>query len=169
MGLSNTSISLNVSGILTKALDLGEGQAPFPLSAVLNLLSGTGAGQADLVFADQRTLNASANENLDFAGGLTDAFGASITMARLKALIVYAAPGNTNDVNVIRPASNGVPWALAAGDGVNVAPNEFKVLVCRGDATGIVVTAGTGDLINFANSGAGTPVTYTVIAIGASA
>ena len=170
MPLSNTRIAVEVSGILTKALDLAEGSAPFPLTAALALLNGVGAGQADQVFADTRTLGISASEDLDIAtgGGLLNAFGDAIAMARMKVLIVAAAAGNTNNVEVSRPATNGVPWAVAAGDALAIAPGEFKVLVARGDATGIVVTAATADLIHFLNTGAGTSVTYTVIIIGCS-
>jgi hypothetical protein len=171
MSLINTRVSVEVSGTLVKATDLGQLEAPFPLTVAMSFLNGTGAGQADQVYFKTRTLAASANEDLDVAtgGGLTDAAGTAIAMARIKALVVYAAPSNTNNVNVTRPASNGVPWALAAGDGVGVAPGECKVLVARNDATAIAVTAATADLISFANSAAGSAVTYTVVIIGSSA
>jgi len=120
-----------------------------------------------VIFTDTRTLTASATENLDFAGTLTDAYGATVTMARLKALIVVAATGNTNDVQISRPAANGVPLFLAASDAIPVRPGGLFAWACA-DATAIVVTAGTGDLVTITNSAGTTSVTYTVIAIGAS-
>lgn len=126
---------------------------------------GTGANQAKDWFHDQRTLTASATENLDLAAGLTDPFGASITFTKVRAIIVVAAVGNTNDVQVTRPAANGVPIFLAAGDGVPVVPGGVFIFIAP-NANGIAVTAGTGDLLTFTNSAGGTSVTYDVFILG---
>lgn len=168
MALGNTSVSVSVTSNQSKSLDLGDANFPISLTQAVALLSGTGAGQADLIFTDTRAVTASSNESLDLAGSLTDAYGATITFARIKAVIVAAATGNTNDVQVSRPASNSVPLFLAASDGIAVRPGGLFAWACS-DATGVVVTASTGDLLNFANSSSGTSVTYTVIIIGASA
>lgn len=168
MASSLTSkLSITVSGQQVNPLDLGSVGLPFTDSLVLTLASGTGANQADRLFTDQRTLAASATEDLDLAGVLTDPFGATITMAKIKAIIIKAAAGNANDVQLTRPASNGVPLFLAAADGIAVKPGGAFVWCCPG--TGITVTPATGDLLTVTNSGAGTPVTYDVIIIGTSA
>ena len=165
----NANITINLEGLLQSVLALGTADYKLQGSYLNRLLEGVAAGQIDRWYHAQRTIAASSNEDLDFSGSLLNPLGNTAVMARMKFLLVAAAAGNTNNVNVTRPASNGVPWALAAGDGVAVAPGETKVLINRIDATGIVVTAGTGDLINFANSGAGTPVTYDILALGCSA
>lgn len=169
MSLGTTRVAVEVSSSHIKSLDLGDATFPIALTQAITLLNGTGAGQADLIFTDTRTLSASASESLDLAGSLTDAYGATMTFARIKAVIVAAASGNTNDVQVTRPASNGVPLFLAAGDGLPVRPGGFIVPLACTDATAIPVTAGTGDLLTFTNSAGSTSVTYTVIIIGASA
>jgi hypothetical protein len=89
----------------TKALDLGT--ASFDLTELVDfgLTSGTGAGAADLMFTDTRTLAASGTENLDLAGSLTDAFGATLTFVELRAVVIKASPGNTNNVEVTTPAA----------------------------------------------------------------
>lgn len=161
------NIQLSVTGNHVNALDLGNVTFPFSASLALALLSGTGASQADMAWTDTRTLGASATEDLDLAGSLVDAFGATITFAKLKAIIVLADSGNTNDVQVTRPASNGVPIFIAAGDGVNVKPGGMFALAWPG--TGVTVTAATGDLITITNSAGTTGVTYKVIFIGTSA
>lgn len=168
MALGNTSISVSVTSNQVKSLDLGDANFPIALTQAIALLNGTGAGQADLIFTDSRTLSASGTENLDLAGSLTDAYGATITFARIKAVLIVAASGNTNDVQVTRPASNGVPIFMAAGDGIALKPNAV-FLWAASDATGVAVTAGTGDLLTITNSAGTTGVTYTVIIIGASA
>jgi hypothetical protein len=163
-------LAVSAFGELTQTLDLGTGKAAQSLSRSMSLSSGTGAGKADRIFSDRRTLAASATEDLDLAGVLLDAFGAAITFARIKGLIIAAAAGNSNNVVVGAAASN--PWAtlLGATHTLTLRPGAF-VAVGTGvaDATGYAVTAGTGDLLKVANSGAGTSVTYDVHIIGASA
>jgi Ca2+-binding RTX toxin-like protein len=164
-----SKITLDIVSTLTKVLDLATGKTPLNRRAEYSWESGTGADQADLVFHDQRTLAASATENIDLAGGLTDAYGATITFARIKALIVIAAAGNTNDVQVGGAASNAwATWVANSSDIVTVKPDGILALVSP-SATGYVVTAGTGDILKIVNSGAGTGVTYDIVLIGSSA
>ncbi len=133
-----------------------------------NLASGVGANQADKLFTDQRTLAASGTENLDLAGSLVDAFGATLTFVKLKLLAIFAAGGNTNTVDVTRPATNGVPLFNAASGGLSVRPGGAFIWFSP-DLTGVAVTAGTGDLITVTNGGAGTSITYDVFIVGTSA
>lgn len=163
-----TRLNIDLAATYTKVLDLVTGSAPLTYTDRIDLATGTGANQADLVFSDTRTLTASGTEDLDLAGGLTDIYGATLTFARIKLLLVHAASGNTNNVNVTRPASNGVPLFLAAGDGIPVRP-DGNFLWIAPDATGVAVTAGTGDLITVTNSAGSTSVSYDVVVIGASA
>jgi len=163
-----STLSLAISATLAEALDLSDRSNPTNYRKSWSLASGTGANQADKIFHDQRTLAASATEDLDLAGVLTDVFGAALTFARIKAVLIHALPTNTNNVNVTRPATNGVPLFLAAGDGIPVRPGGAFCWISP-DATGVAVTAGTGDLLTLTNSGAGTSVVYDVIIIGASA
>jgi hypothetical protein len=57
-----------IAFILTSTPDLGDVKAQFQGFTETLLQSGTGDNQADRVFADTRTLAASANEDLDLAG-----------------------------------------------------------------------------------------------------
>lgn len=160
-------ITLAINGKITNPLDLGVVTDPFAKTLAIALAQGTGANQADRVFTDTRTLAASATEDLDLAAVLVDAFGAAITFAKLKAIVILPAAGNTNDITVTRPASNGVPLFLAAADGLAVKPGGLFAWACPG--AGVTVTPATGDLLTITNGGAGTPVTYDVILIGTSA
>lgn len=166
MSLAAT-IKVAINAVQTNPVDLGTASFPLNVLQALGLSDGTGANQADRLFTDTRTLAASANEDLDLSGSLTNAFGTTVTFAKVKAVLVIADAGNTNNVNVTRPA-NGVPIFLASGDGVAVRPNGVFLLACA-DATAVAVTASTGDLINIANSAGSTSVTYTIIVIGTSA
>lgn len=163
----NTRVLLDLSSELTAAFDLASGSVPLSLKRQFNWPSGTGANQADRIFHDQRTLAASGTEDLDLAGSLTDAFGATITFARVRGLIVYAAAANTNNV-VVGGDTNALLIGGAAAHTITVRPGGLFTLFAP-DATGYAVTAGTGDILQVANSGSGTPITYDVVVIGASA
>lgn len=161
------TIKASIAGSHTSALDLGTAEMPFNVAKAIALASGVGADQCDVLFSDTRTLAASATENLDVAGALTNAFGTAV-FARVKAILVIADAGNINDVQVTRPASNGLPFFMAAGDGFSVGPGDVMLLTRR-SAAGWVVTAGTGDLITVTNSAGSTSVTYSIVVLGASA
>jgi hypothetical protein len=165
-----SKLSVVVNATHSSTLDLGAGTVPLALTYAKSLANGTGAGQADKLFHDRRTLAASATEDIDLAGVLADAFGSTITFARVKGLVIAAASGNTNNVIVGAAAAN--PWTalLGATGTVTLRPDAvFAVLAGEADATGYAVTAGTGDLLKVANSGAGSSVTYDIVIIGASA
>lgn len=162
-------IKLEALASLTSVLDLATAGVPLNFAKDIPLLNGTGANQADKIWHDQRTIAASTTDSLDLAGGgLVDALGVALTLAKLKAVIVYAAAANTNNVVVTRPAANGVPWLTAAGDACPVKPGGLFVWVDPSLAA-VAVTAGTGDLLDIVNSGAGTTVTYDIVLIGTSA
>jgi hypothetical protein len=166
-----TELTTRVVAEYTSALDIGETKYKPDYRQRINLTSGTGAGQADKIFSDTRTVNASSNDDLDLAAGLTDAFGASITFARVKALIVTAAAANTNNVLVGGDATNTfLTWVVAEADAVILRPGATLALFAgEADATGYAVTAATGDLLRITNSAGGTSVTYSIVIIGASA
>lgn len=166
----DTKIRVDLSADLSSAADFTTPSAPLKRVYQAILRSGTGAGLADRLFSDQRTLAASATEDLDLAGALVDTLGGTTVFARVKGLLVAAAAGNTNNVVVGAAAAN--PWAtlLGATGTITLRPGAFFVAVAgTADATGWAVTAGTGDLLKVANSAAGTPVVYDVHVIGASA
>ncbi len=165
-----THLTVTASALQAATLDLGTASAQLAKSYRVDLADGTTAGQANRIFHDTRTLAASASEDLDLAGVLTDAFGAALTFARIKGLIVAAAAGNSNNVIVGGAASNQfVSWVGAGTHTVTVRPGAVLALMAgSADATGYAVTAGTGDLLKIANSGGSTTVTYDIVVVGCS-
>lgn len=131
--------------------------------------TGVGAGQANLMFADRRTLAASANEDLDLVGSLLDPFGAVLNFARVKAIIIVAAAANTNKVVIGGAAANAFVGPFGgATEKLSIDPGGMLVLATR-TAAGWPVTAATADLLRIANGAAGSPVTYEIIIIGGNA
>lgn len=169
VALSDTNISLAVRTTMSESLDLKTRTAQLLFTRGFSLDNGTGANQADKVWDDTRTLGASANEDLDLAGVLTDAFGATVTFVKVKGIFVAAASTNTNNVVVGGAAATQFvgPFGAAAHT-VAVGPGGFFA-ICRPDATAWSVAAGSTDFLRVANSGAGTSVTYDIVIIGTSA
>jgi hypothetical protein len=165
-----SSLSIAANASLSTALDLATATVPLQVRKAVSLASGTTAGKADKVFSDRRTLAASGTEDLDLAGVLLDAFGAAITFARIKGLVISAAAANTN--NVVVGAASATQWAtlLNTTGTITLRPGaSFCAIAGVADATGWAVTAGTGDLLKVANSAGSTSVTYDIVIIGASA
>jgi hypothetical protein len=164
--------SLTVQGTLTSALvTIGSGTATVNKSYGSAFTQGTGAGQCDLLYFDERTLTASSNESLDLSGSILDAFGNAVIFARIKALAIFAAATNTNNV-LVGGVTNGIAGlftSATAGIAV-VRPGAFLAWGCgSADATGYVVTAGTGDLLKIANSAGSSSVVYDIFVLGCSA
>ena len=164
MTISSARITIKIDAEQTSTAGVSAVTSVTAIKNVIDFTNGTGANQASAVWTSTRTLSASATEDLDFAGSLTDAFGTTVAADRIKAIYVEAASGNTNDVNVARSSSNGVPMFLAASDGIPVSPGGALLLVAP-NANAINVTAGTGDKLTFTNSAGTTSVTYTIAVI----
>lgn len=163
-----TVVTASIEATFKNLLDLSTPTDTLAASAKIQLANGTGANSADLCFHDQRTLAASATEDLDLAGALAGPLGAAQVFVELRAIMIKAAAGNTNNVNITRPAANGVPLFLAASDGIAIPPGGVFLWSCPADGK-VVVTAATGDLVTITNSAGSTSVTYDVVIVGVSA
>lgn len=164
-----TVVTAQIDAVYKNLLDISTPTDSFQKKSKIELTNGTGANSADLMFHDQRTLAASGTENLDLAGSLVNPLtGEVMTFVEVRAVLVTAASGNTNSVQVTRPSTNGAPLFIGGSDGINVRPGGLFMWAAPADG-GLTVTAGTGDLLTVTNTGAGTPVTYDIVIIGTSA
>ncbi|WP_327169562.1 hypothetical protein [Streptomyces subrutilus] len=164
-----SDFGITASVLQTKAQDLTVTSDPLAKVWAAHLESGAGAGLADRVFHDTRTLAASASEDLDLAAALTDVFGATMTFARVKGLFITASAANTNNV-VVGAGTN--PWitALNATGTITLRPGAAVALFTgAADPTGYAVTAATGDILKVTNSAGSTSVSYDVVVVGCSA
>lgn len=156
-------INLSIRSRLTGANDLGTPDISVNIEEVLRLVEGTGAtSQADKLFSDTRAIAISSTEDLDLAGGLTDAFGAAITLAEVVAVYIKAAAANVTDILVGNAATNAFVGPLGATGVQTVKPGEYLLWQSK---TGWPVIAGTGDLLKVANGGA-TLANYDIVVIG---
>ena len=169
--ISNTQVETTVLATLNKTLNLpgAVSSAQVTYQAKQVFANGTGSGQAAAVWHDERTLTASSSESLQLttSGGLIDGVGGTLNLSFVKAIIIKAAAGNTNNVVVGGLATNcfiGPFGSCAVAASQTIQPGGYWVAVAPN--TGWAVTASTGDLLKVANSSSGTSVTYDIIVIG---
>lgn len=162
--MDHASLNLNLDALLTKALDLDTPLDPLLLKWSVLLSNGTASGLVSQMWHDTRTLTASATEDLDFAGGLTNAFGVTLTFVKIKIVLVRASSANTNDVQVQRIATTGLPLFMADGDGIALQPGD--IFLYASPLVGKTVTATTDDTLTITNSAGSTSVSYDIVVIG---
>jgi hypothetical protein len=147
----------------SSALDLQTINAPIARAVAIQFTSGTGSNQANMVWSDERSLSSGANEELDFAGVLTDAFGSTITFATVKGIIVESASTNTVDITLGNAAATQFlgPFGAAAHTAV-VRPGGIFVSIAP--QTGYTVTGGSVDKFKVLAGAAN--VTYRITVFG---
>lgn len=163
----NVDITAQVNGVYAGPATLNAAPSyAFNQRSLTRLVPGVAVGQADKVYSATLTISASGSANIDLAGALTDPFGAALTFVKVKAIYIRAAVANTNSVVVGGAASDAFLGPFAdATDKVGVKPGGVFLMV---NPAGWPVTAATADLLQVANSGSGTSVTYDVIIVGTS-
>ena len=140
--------------------------ATFPgaVSPSVRYTSGTGNGQVSVLYIKTDTIAASGADTIDLRGVVTDPFGATVSLSTLKAMIVTAASGNTNNVLVGGQATGAAPLFFGnANDVITVKPGGWFGTALPN--TGFTVSSGT-DSLRIANSGAGSTVIYTIMVMG---
>ena len=163
---AQATLKISIDALLSGSVDIGTVQHALAYGPAIAFDDGTGANQINRVFADTRTLTASSTEDLDLAGGLTDALGTTITLTKVRALLIRPAAANANNVLVGGATANQFSTPFGAGTHtLTVRPGGLLLMVAP-DATGYAVTAGTGDLLKIANSSSGTSVTYDIVILG---
>lgn len=150
----------------TSSYDFQAPSGGVPYARQYAFTNGAGANQADRIFSDQRTVNASTNDDLDLAGVLTDVFGQTLTFARIKGMLISSNTANVQNFSVGGGTNPFINWIAGTTPTVVLRPGGMFLLLAP-DATGYAVTAGTGDILRIAN-GAGSAIVYDIVLIGSS-
>ena len=168
---------LIVEATAKKATDLTVPSETLNLTKTLKFIFGTGAGQVDQVFHDRRTLAGGASEELDLAGALTNAFGATVTFAKIKGIAIINRSNETLDGHSPTDADLDIGGAAAnafqgpfvdSSDKLNLAAGA-PLLIAKPDADGWTVTAGTGDLLKIENKDGSEEAVYDIVLVGEAA
>jgi hypothetical protein len=162
-----TNITANIEAVYTGTGDLSTRvqQLSRASQAAIQMASGTSSNQANALFEDTRTLVASATEELDLYGGLTDAFGTTLNFVTIKAIRIKAATANTNNVVVGNASSNPFTGPLGGTTPtLTIPPGGLVMLVAP--VSGWAVTNASSDKLRFTNSAGTTSVSYDLIVVG---
>lgn len=143
------------------------------LDLTQTLADGTLANQADLIYAAQRSVTTGANDDIDLAGVLTDAFGVTITFAELVGILLLNKPitgaANTTDLTIGLGSNPFLGFLGGTTPTIGPIKPGGAFMLFAGDAAGIgTVTAATADILRIANS-AGATNNYQIGIIGRSA
>lgn len=166
MSLS-ASISLAIAAKESNNGDLSKTSTSVTVGRSTSFTSGTGPLQANKVFSDKRPLAASATDALDLAGGLTDAFGQTITFASVKAMAFIASESNQGPIVVGGGSAAFSSFMGASTDSLVLQPGGMIVFTAPND--GYAVTADTADGIDVTNGDGVNAAEYDVVLIGVTA
>lgn len=157
-----------ISGVLSKLQTHGQtSEEPFNFFAALDLLSGVGNGQADLIYSRRHTIAGGANLDLDLSGALENDLGDPVVFAKVKGFMAIHRAGASPLVIGNAAATPFVGWF---GGAVHTEELPVGGFVARGrsDLAAWAVGAGASDLLRLANGGGG-PVDVDIVIVGTSA
>jgi pyruvate/2-oxoacid:ferredoxin oxidoreductase beta subunit len=144
---------------------LAAASASIEKTLIVNLASGTGANQGDRIYSEAAKTVA-VSTDIDLSGALVDALGAAVVFVRVKALLVTVDAASVSNLVIGGDANAALIGFGAVAHTITLRPGG-ALLIFAPDATGYPVTAGTGDILQFAPSGASALFDYAVL--GASA
>lgn len=161
-----SALKLILTHTYQNGLDLSNPVDDLRIDLSATMANGTSTNQADMVWHDRRTLVAT-SENIDLAGSLTSVFGATLTFATCKALLI-------NNRTTTAGATLTVGGAAANAFSAIFADATDKLIIQPGGCalffaprTGYTVTAATGDILKI-DAGAAT-VEYDIYILGTTA
>lgn len=166
------NIGFGVDGRLERALDLSTIIDPLSWPSTWEPLtyafeSGTGDGQIDAWWHDERTLAATTNDDLDIRGGTASAFG-DLVLSFAKVKLVVININTPTSAKYLRVGPQGVANAFQGWHGGVAAGNYdefYHSFVMFSPYAGWPVTAGTGDILRIYNPTASS-ITYQILLAG---
>ena len=145
---------------------------------VMTTADGTGADQADLIYTNKVTLSAASSTSIDLAGSLTDYYGATITFAKIKLIMVKNTSNalGTPTTSTISVGGAGATafknWITSTADdgseNVKVLVGGFLAIGSPA-AAGYGVTAATADILKILNDSGASQAQYEIVIVGTSA
>ncbi|MBS0187289.1 MAG: hypothetical protein JSS51_04425 [Planctomycetes bacterium] len=135
-----------------------------PSDWTTNYQDGTGSGKAQKLIVKQGSISSGANLDLDLAGVLTDVFGNTITLAKIKAIAIRnKATGTGVNLLVGGSATNPVSTILGGtSPSLKIGPTGFWLH--NSPVDGFAITGGTGDILRLTASGGA--VDYELVIFG---
>lgn len=132
-----------------------------------SLTSGVAIDTADTLWVSAaNAISGSATNSHDLAGGLTDAYGNTLTFVKVKGLLIHNLSTSAGDTLTVGGNANAVPIFGTASHTHTIGPNGV-LLIQEPSLAGIAVTATTGDILDITED-AGNANTYDIAIWGTS-
>jgi len=164
------SVGANIAATYTGSPANNSIDAPINYNYSRSLSNGTGAlGTADLLYAINTTIAASSSATYDLVGSLTDFFGTTISMARLKYMFIKLTTDTTSSDISIGNATNPVAGWISSTTATVKIHNDGVFLIGSPSATAYPMTGGASDEIKITNNDASNIATIYAAFIGSSA
>jgi hypothetical protein len=169
---SALSIDLRASltWLLQDALELSTITDVSKLDYAASLTNGIGAGQADRIWHDERTLAAAAADDLTLSALASSVFGnaVNVALAKVKALLIVCTTADSGtELTIGNAASHAWVGPFDAGTSRLLIPGDSALFLVN-KQSGWSVGAGSTDVLRILNSGSGS-ATYRIVIVGTSA
>lgn len=128
----------------------------------ITFANGSGAGQASVLYQGKLSLSGGAY-SLDLNGVLTDSYGSSVALVRVKAILLQNNSASNSQTFGAAASNAWATWLNSTGT-ITLPPGAW-VVAATPDATGWGVTAATGDILKVAGTGTDQ---FTVVLLGSS-
>lgn len=170
----NGTLTLALRAALTGTADFGAPVSNVDFTQAFTFADGTAAGQADIIWTDERTVASASNDDIDLSP-IVDAIGVSRAPVEIVGIILVNAPrsGAANTTNLtLGVGTNPVTPGFLGGTTPTVGPirpgGMFMIWNSDNAAGFGAITATTADILRIANS-SGAAATYQIAVVGRSA
>ncbi len=172
------NVQINTNFTSQKGLDLSTPTSVTTMAKRLAYTFGTGALKVNEVWHDRRVLANSTAEDIDLNAVLTNEFGETVTLAKVKAIIVF----NRTDETTTSPAHTATTAQITVGgsagnefigpfkaslDAIDVETGGMFCIATPG--TGWAVTGASTDILQIENNDGAEEALYDIFIIGDAA
>ena len=160
--IQSLSVSLATNGLtISNPSEISRTQDRINTSIITSLRNGNGAGEANMVWSAQRVIAPGGDDDIDLNGGITDAYGMTITFINVRGIfVVNRSPNPGTRITVANTGGNFPPvqWAIPCGPGDGFSFMERQV--------GLTVVPAAADTLRMTNEDGGASATYDIVVIG---
>jgi hypothetical protein len=155
--------------------DLGRTEDSFKWEPRATIATGTGANQANQNYYAEGTLSSAATVDFDLAGSLSNAFGSTVTLTKIRAVGIYNVGADdgaggysvqASETLKVGGAGTNPITSLFDGSGTAKSPihsGGWWFMASPGD--GYTVSAGSADTLRITNAGTKT-IQYRIVVMG---
>jgi hypothetical protein len=166
MATLRSDINLSLRATRSSDVDLGSAAYNLSYSKSIRLLTGALANQASEVMALTGTVDAEDDVEIDLNAALQNVFGESLTLTKVKTLIIHSPAENTVDLIVGGADSNAFASMFGAATDTLILKPGGTIALIAPDADGYAVAAGTGDILKIENTDEEDSASYELVILG---